>query len=268
MGNGDKETLAGLCRRIREGGLSREERLLLRRDGRGAVKQAWAALGRTLLRRRREAARLRRMLHFETALWRSGVPAIAGIDEAGAGPLAGPVFAAAVILPPGHSIAEIDDSKKLPESTRLRLAEVIRREAISYCVALAEVAEIDRLNIRNACMLAMRRAALGLVWPPQMPHGPTPHVLVDAHTVPGLGLPQTGIAHGDARSQSIAAASILAKVSRDAAMCAYAEQYPGYGFEVHKGYGTPLHQQQLAALGPCAIHRRSFAPVAQQLRRL
>jgi ribonuclease HII len=138
--------------------------------------------------------------------------------------------------------------------------------ALTHHTAQASAAEIDAINIRQACLLAMRRAVEGL--PNQAPLG-TPvkpgaqrrHILVDAHTVPGLNFPQTGIIKGDTRSQSIAAASILAKTARDAAMRRYAEQYPGYGFEIHKGYGTPLHLQMLQQLGPCPLHRRSFAPV-------
>ncbi len=216
----------------------------------------------------REAARLRAMLSFEDKLYSDGVRLIAGVDEAGAGPLAGPVYAAAVILPPGVSLDGIDDSKKLLPEVRERLAVRIKQVAIGFGIAQASAAEIDQLNIRQACLLAMRRAVLLL---PQSSYIPNAldsqalHVLVDAHTIPNLPLRQTAIIGGDSRSQSIAAASILAKTARDAAMCGFAQVYPGYGFEAHKGYGTAVHLEQLQARGPSPIHRRSFAPVREAL---
>ena len=204
-----------------------------------------------------EAERVACMLNYERPLWQSGL-LVAGCDEVGTGPLAGPVVAAAVILPAGTSIAGIDDSKKLDAPTRNRIAVEIRACAVAYSVAACDVDIIDRLNIYHAALEAMRRAVTGLATGPQ-------HVLVDARRIPGLSCPQTPIVKGDTLSQSIAAAAILAKVHRDELMCRYSEQYPGYGFDSHKGYSAPEHFAALDKLGPCAIHRRSFAPVAERL---
>lgn len=197
------------------------------------------------------------MLNFERPLWEKGL-LIAGVDEVGVGPLAGPVVAAAVILPPGCSIAGIDDSKKLEPAVRDRIADEIRQCAIAYAIAECDIEVIDKLNIYHAALEAMRRAVTGL--------RPYPaHLLVDARRVPGVSLPQKAIVKGDTLSQSIAAASILAKVHRDTLMERYSEQYPGYGFESHAGYSTPAHFAALDRLGPCPIHRRSFAPIAEKL---
>lgn len=204
-----------------------------------------------------EAERVDCMLNYERPLWQSGL-LVAGCDEVGTGPLAGPVVAAAVILPPGTSIAGIDDSKKLDEPTRNRLAAEIRERAIAYSVASCDIDVIDTLNIYHAALEAMRRAVTGLATAPH-------HVLVDARRVPGVSCAQTAIIKGDTLSQSIAAAAILAKVHRDELMVRYSEQYPGYGFDSHKGYSAPGHFAALDRLGPCAIHRRSFAPVAERL---
>lgn len=204
-----------------------------------------------------EAERVEHMLNFERPLWESGL-LVAGVDEVGVGPLAGPVVAAAVILPPGCSIAGIDDSKKLEEPVRMRIAEEIRSRAVAYAIAECDIEVIDRLNIYHAALEAMRRAVTGLRPYPQ-------HLLVDARRVPGVSMAQKPIIKGDTLSQSIAAASILAKVHRDALMERYSEQYPGYGFESHSGYSTPVHFAALDRLGPCAIHRRSFAPIAERL---
>ncbi|MEZ0311079.1 MAG: ribonuclease HII [Myxococcota bacterium] len=204
-----------------------------------------------------EAERVACMLNYERPLWQSGL-LVAGCDEVGTGPLAGPVVAAAVILPAGTSIAGIDDSKKLDAPTRERLAVEIRACAVAFSIASCDVEIIDRLNIYHAALEAMRRAVTGLTAAPQ-------HVLVDARRVPGLSCQQTPIVKGDSLSQSIAAAAILAKVHRDDLMLRYSEQYPGYGFHSHKGYSAPEHFAALDKLGPCAIHRRSFAPVAERL---
>jgi ribonuclease HII len=184
---------------------------------------------------------------------------VAGVDEAGRGPLAGPVFAAAVILDPGRPIIGLADSKKLSEKARDRLAPLIRERALAWGVGSADAREIDALNILRATWLAMRRALLALDVKPG-------HVLVDGNRCPpgeGLGFHCTWQAEvrGDARIAEISAASILAKTGRDAWMCRAAREYPGYGFERHKGYPTPSHVQALARLGPCPLHRRSFAPV-------
>lgn len=192
-----------------------------------------------------------------------GTVLVAGVDEAGRGPLAGPVFAAAVILDPGQPIRGLADSKKLPARAREALAAAIRERALAWGVGVADAREIDALNILQATFLAMRRALLALKVPPR-------HVLVDGNRCPsgaGLGFDCTWQAEirGDARFAEISAASILAKTDRDAWMCQAAQRYPGYGFERHKGYPTPSHVQALARLGPCPLHRRSFAPVRSLL---
>ena len=203
---------------------------------------------------RAEAGRLRTMLHHERVLYDAGFVRIAGVDEAGVGPLAGPVVAAAVILPVGHRIARVDDSKKLSEAARDALAPVIRAEAIAWAVASASVQEIDALNIYQAGLLAMRRAVEALEPAPDA-------LLVDARRVPGVPQPQTSIVGGDAASLSIAAASILAKTARDALMLELDAAHPQYGFARHKGYPTPAHLSALRAHGACAAHRTSYAPV-------
>ncbi len=198
------------------------------------------------------------MLAHERPLWARGLTLIAGVDEVGAGPLAGPVVAAAVILPEGCTILRLNDSKKLSAAVRARLAPEIRARATAYAIASCSVAEIDERNIYQASLEAMRRA-VALLDPS------AEHVLVDARRIPGLDLPQTAIVHGDAKSQAIAAASVIAKVYRDELMQGLDAQYPGYGFAKHKGYGTRAHLAALAALGPCAIHRRSFGPCKRAL---
>ncbi|MDL2288676.1 ribonuclease HII [Oscillospiraceae bacterium OttesenSCG-928-F05] len=188
----------------------------------------------------------------EQALRDLGFSAICGVDEAGCGPLAGPVCAAAVILPGDVRIEGLNDSKKLSEKKRERIAEVVKTRAIAWAVAFADEAEVDALNICGAATLAMVRAVAAL--------GAAPDRIV------GDGLPrETGwtppvdwIVGGDGKYASIAAASVLAKTARDALMLDYAEQYPGYGFEKHKGYPTKAHYDALFRLGPCAIHRESF----------
>ncbi len=176
---------------------------------------------------------------------------ICGIDEAGRGPLAGPVAAGACILPADHDILYINDSKKLSAKKREELYDVITKEAIAWNVALVEPEEIDRVNILQATYEAMRQAVAGLKTKPQA-------VVVDAVTIPDLGIPQCGIVKGDALCASIAAASILAKVTRDRLMEEYDRQYPAYGFAKNKGYGTAAHVAALKEIGPCPIHRRSF----------
>ena len=174
-------------------------------------------------------------------------------------PLAGPVVAAAVVLPCGYKLKGLDDSKKvLDPDKRSLLAEAVKRDAVAWGVGRAEVAEVDQLNIYHAGLLAMRRAveALGMV---------PDFVLVDARRIPQCPAPQRGIIHGDALSASIAAASMIAKTTRDALMTVYDAEYPGYGFAVHKGYPTPQHEAALRSLGACPLHRRSFAPVRQAL---
>ncbi len=178
---------------------------------------------------------------------------MAGVDEAGRGCLAGPVMAGAVIL--GRRVPSgIDDSKKLAPERREELFEALSRSGARLAWGRAEPDEIDRLNIRQASFLAMRRALAALDQPPDA-------VLVDGWVIPGCDLPQQGIVHGDALCLAIAAASIVAKVSRDRSMAELARRHPAYGFDRHKGYPTPEHLEALRRHGPCPIHRRSFAPV-------
>ena len=176
---------------------------------------------------------------------------VCGIDEAGRGPLAGPVCAAAVILPEDWEPAGLDDSKKLSSRKREALYEVITAHALAWSVAYASETEIDEVNILQATFLAMRRALAGLSLKPDF-------ALVDGNRDPTLGIPTRCEVGGDGRFAAIAAASILAKVSRDRLMDAYDREYPAYGFLRHKGYPTKAHYQALAAYGPCPIHRRSF----------
>ena len=183
----------------------------------------------------------------------------AGVDEAGRGPLVGSVFAAAVILPPDYDLAGLADSKKLSEKKRDALAEEIRRQAVAWCVASADVAEIAELNILHAAMLAMRRAVEGLAVLPQK-------VWIDGNRVPeGLAVEAEAVVKGDDKIAAISAASILAKTARDAEMYALAERYPQYGFEKHKGYGTAAHLTALKQYGALPEHRTGFAPVRELL---
>ena len=189
---------------------------------------------------------------FDAAVRAEGYPIIAGIDEAGRGPLCGPVCAAAVILPPDLEIAGINDSKKLTEKKREELFDQITSQAITYGIGFAEVEEIEEINILNATYLAMCRAAGQLSETPAL-------VLVDGNRTPsGLELPSRTVVKGDAKSASIAAASILAKVSRDRLLLEMDKQYPEYGFAQHKGYGTATHYEALRKYGPCPAHRMSF----------
>lgn len=207
---------------------------------------------------RAEGQRLRHLLKFETELWQQGFTLIAGVDEAGVGPLAGPVVAGAAILPQEYKLRELDDSKKLDEAKRDQLAERIKTDAVAWAIGIAEVAEIDQLNIYHAGLLAMRRAVEGLNAKPDF-------VLVDARTIPECIAPQRGIVRGDSLSASIAAASILAKTTRDTMMAELDQRFPGYGLAGHKGYPTPEHFAALLRLGASPIHRRSFRPVREAL---
>lgn len=188
---------------------------------------------------------------YENELAKQGYKNICGVDEAGRGPLAGPVCAAAVILKTDDIIEGVNDSKKLSEKKRELLYDIIKQRAISYSVAFATVEEIEKINILNATMLAMKRAVEGLKIPAD-------YVIIDGNKTPELDIPCNYIVKGDAKSMSIAAASILAKVTRDRLLLEYAEQYPQYNFEKHKGYGTKIHIQALKEYGPCPIHRKSF----------
>lgn len=196
-------------------------------------------------------------LTWERKLRGEGFRLIAGIDEAGRGPLAGPVTAAAVILPDDFAHAVLNDSKQLSPAKREALyAEITSSEAIVWCSGMASVAEIESLNILRASHLAMRRAVEGLSRKPDA-------ALIDGLPVPNFPLRHEGVVKGDSASLSIAAASIIAKVERDREMLRLAIEYPEYGFEKHKGYGTKYHLTQLQRYGPCPIHRKTFRPVAQ-----
>jgi ribonuclease HII len=179
---------------------------------------------------------------------------VAGVDEVGRGPLCGAVVTAAVILDPNRPILGLNDSKKLTEAKRDKLYDEIMEKALCWCIARAEVDEIDRLNILHATMLAMQRAVEGLSITPKL-------ALIDGNRCPKLTVPCAPVIQGDAKVPAIAAASILAKVSRDREMAAFELIYPGYGIGGHKGYPTPVHLEALARLGPTPIHRRSFGPV-------
>jgi ribonuclease HII len=223
----------------------------LRKDPRAGARELYKSLARRFEEEKKERNRLDAMLHFERLLWKAGICHIAGVDEVGMGPLAGPVVAAAVIFPPGTQIDGVDDSKALDEETRGRIEPEIRGRALDVAVGIVEVEEIDRLNIYHAGIRAMQAALSNLSVTPQ-------HVLVDSRTIPGLTQPQNSFDKGDGINFSIAAASIVAKVYRDRLMTELDGAYPGYGFAQHKGYATPEHQNAIRELGPCPIHRRSF----------
>ncbi len=188
---------------------------------------------------------------LENRLYDRGYQAVCGVDEAGAGPLAGPVYAAAVILPRGLTLPYLNDSKKVTPRRREILFDQIREQAIAYAIAWADEKEIDAINILNARMLAMDRAI-------KMLNPAADFALIDGNRNQGIELQNEMVVHGDARSASIAAASILAKVSRDRFMVELAEQYPQYAFEKHKGYPTKLHYQLLRQYGPSPVHRKTF----------
>ena len=188
---------------------------------------------------------------IENEYYEQGLQLICGVDEAGRGPLAGPVCAAAVILPRGLEIPGLNDSKKLTDKRRRELAPVIKEQALAYGIAFADHSEIDEINILQATFLAMERALAQLKEKPDL-------ALIDGNRQKDFGVPVQTVVQGDSRSANIAAASVLAKVTRDDYMEAMALEYPGYGFEIHKGYGTKAHYAALTALGACPIHRMSF----------
>jgi ribonuclease HII len=231
----------------------------LEEDPRDGAQKLAASLKKRQADNRAEGQRLRHMLKFETELWEQGHVHIAGVDEAGMAPLAGPVCAGAAILPKGYKLKGLDDSKKiLNEETREELATAIKRDALTWAVGWAEPHEIDTINIYHAGLLAMRRAVEGLKLKPDF-------VLVDARKIPGIAMPQRGIIKGDAQSLSIAAGAILAKTTRDRLMNELDTKHPGYGFASHKGYPTPVHLAAIDRLGVLDFHRRSFAPVRKAL---
>lgn len=190
-------------------------------------------------------------IEYEQSAELKGYKAICGVDEAGRGPLAGPVCAAAVILPPNTIIDGVNDSKKLTEKKRETLFDVIKETAVSYCIAYASVEEIESINILNATMLAMKRAVEGL-------DVKADYAMIDGNKMPPIDIDGETIVKGDAKSMSIACASILAKVSRDRLLYEYAKEYPQYQFDKHKGYGTVAHREAILEYGPCPYHRMSF----------
>lgn len=191
------------------------------------------------------------MWEIEQKYFSQGMQYICGVDEAGRGPLAGPVCAAAVILPRGIDIPGLDDSKKLSDKRRRELFPLIKEKALAFGIAMADEKEIDEINILQATFLAMERAVSQLEIKPDF-------ALIDGNRGKDFGIPVETVVHGDSRSASIAAASILAKVTRDDFMLSMAEKHPGYGFEIHKGYGTKAHYAALQVNGPCPIHRMTF----------
>jgi len=236
------------------GGVAEELLLAMADDPRAGVREIHRRLRRAEAALEAERKRLAKMFIYEEDLWARGHTTVAGVDEAGRGPLAGPVVAAAVILPGKVPLLDLKDSKKLTAVRREALAGQIKEVALAWAVGMSTVEEIYNENIHRAGLLAMRRAVLGLKKRPAC-------VLVDGFRIHGLDLPQKTLVGGDGLSGSIAAASILAKVTRDHLMDSYHELYPEYGFNRHKGYGTPEHMRALASFGPCPIHRAGFQPV-------
>jgi ribonuclease HII len=253
--------LAELSRRFRAEGAVPPAGLLeaLDADPRAGARALAKRLRERHLKRDAEEKRLAVLCRFEDELSAEGYAAIAGVDEAGVGPCAGPVVAGAVILPRGYRLPGLDDSKKVGgEDKRARLAERIKADAVAWAVGLSEVEEIDRVNIYQASLLAMQRAVKGLSREPD-------YCLVDARRIPGVAMPQRGIIGGDGLSASIAAASLVAKTTRDGIMAKLDLEYPGWGLAKHKGYGTALHFAKMRELGASPAHRRSFAPVREAL---
>ena len=227
---------------------------LLETDSRRGVRAVAEAWRRRCHKEAVEKQRLEKLLHFERRLWKKGINWVAGIDEAGRGPLAGPVVAAAVILPHQATLPGLDDSKKVNPAKRETLFELIHQIAIAVGVGVVHAEEIDRINILQATRKAMNQAIESLTPIPQ-------HLLVDGGEIPNQNVPQTGIIAGDSLSASIAAASIVAKVTRDRMMKQYDLLFPVYGFASHKGYGTEEHLEAIRRHGPCLLHRRCFKGV-------
>ena len=230
----------------------------LKEDSRAGARAVAEKIERRNHQAQAEGRRLTRLCAFETPLWEHGITLVGGCDEVGMAPLAGPVIAAAVILRPGTRIVGVNDSKQLTPEERDALEPEIRAQCVAVGLGRAEVHEIDSLNIYHAGLLALRRAVLALDPQPQ-------HLLIDARRLEGLPMPQQPIIKGDAKSITIGAASIVAKVHRDRLMAGLDAEYPGYGFASHKGYPTLEHLDALKKLGACALHRRSFTPVAKAL---
>ncbi|GBF33510.1 ribonuclease HII [Desulfocucumis palustris] len=243
-------------KRMAKGPDGPEEEMLraMERDARAGVRQLYLQYEKRRQRILEEEARLNRLFQYEDALGRLGISSVAGVDEAGRGPLAGPVMAAAVILPPGVRMPGLNDSKQLTPVKREALAADIKKLSKAWAIGVSTVSEINDLNIHQASLLAMRRAVLGLAFKPD-------HILVDGRCQTGLDMPETPVVGGDGLCASIAAASILAKVARDNLMELCHHLYPEYGFHRHKGYGTAEHLEALRRFGPSPLHREGFAPV-------
>jgi len=237
----------------------RQLRRSLRGDPRRGAADLDGALARRLRGLRAEERRMTALFACRRELFARGLRFVAGIDEVGVGPLAGPVVAAAVILPERVLLPGLDDSKKLSRAAREDLDAAIRAQAHAIGIGMADSCEIDRINILQATLEAMRRAVAALRPRPE-------HLLVDARTIPRVRIAQTALVGGDGCDGSIAAASIVAKVHRDSLMRRYDDEYPGYGFLRHVGYGTAEHLAALRRLGPSPIHRCSFQPVAEAAR--
>lgn len=235
----------------------------LTRDARRGARELEARARGRLENGQRERERVSGLLALRDELAGRGVRGIAGIDEVGVGPLAGPVVAAAVVLPYRVDLVGLDDSKRVRPALRQSLALELREIALGIGIGEVSVEEIDQIGIYQAALEAMRRAVASLARTTEVGH-----LLVDARNVPGVSFPQTSIIKGDQKDASIAAASVVAKVHRDALMQVMSRRYPAYGFDRHMGYGTAAHVAALERHGPCPIHRRSFAPVAKVERRL
>ncbi|WP_044642610.1 ribonuclease HII [Risungbinella massiliensis] len=227
---------------------------LLQSDERVGVQKLLLTYQKRQEKEQQEFARLKRMWKYETLLRQKGFHYIAGVDEAGRGPLAGPVVAAAVILPENFEVTGLNDSKQVTAKQRADLKKRIEKDALSVGIGIIDVEYIDSVNILQATYQAMRVALSQLEPIPD-------HILADAVTIPKVAIPQQGLIKGDSLSHSIAAASIIAKTTRDEWMMRIAEKYPEYGFDRHMGYGTPEHLQALEQYGVTPIHRKSFAPV-------
>ncbi len=256
-----RATVAQIEAALARVGAGRRVIALLERDPRAGVRRLAMRERRRYRARMAESRRRRRLRDLEERYWQEGLSRVAGVDEVGRGCLAGPVVAAAVVLPPEASVAvelfDLDDSKVLDADARSRLRDEILALALSWAVAPVAAEVIDRINILEASMEAMRMAISGLEPAPD-------RVLVDGSRAPGSGLPETAVVDGDARSLSIAAASVVAKEHRDRMMEELHPRFPEYGFDTNKGYASPAHREALARHGPCALHRLTFSPLAQR----
>ncbi|TCS93129.1 RNase HII [Hazenella coriacea] len=254
-----KKTIPQIKAWLQQEVLSTQEIKELQNDSRVGVRKLVQSYLRGQEQKEKELQRLEQMWQYEREARTKGIQIIAGVDEAGRGPLAGPVVASAVILPIDFDVTGINDSKQLSGEQREKLKQKIEQNAISIGVGIVDAEVIDRINILQATYQAMRLAIQQCQPVPDL-------LLADAVTIPQISIPQKSIIKGDAKSHSIAAASIIAKTTRDEWMRQAAEEYPEYGFEQHMGYGTPTHLEAIRQYGPCPIHRRSFAPVRELMQ--